>query len=384
MPPDDVRSLEETFASRDDFHAKAAAVLLPAPDIVPSDHLNKAFRRALLRQDGGDHHSRGTSVQIKTAILKRAAQRGVFTRLDQIVITRSAMESFNICLDSLSRADSPVLVESPSFYPTIESLRHRRIKAIEIYSHPQFGIDPQQFEHILKSTGVKLCIVTGANRMPTGVTYDRATLETLVRVAEENGATIIENDMFGDLSYSALNIPSLKEFDKHGTVVQFGGTGSFLASSYEIGWILAGTHAPKVSATRHLGGTNMPHVALQATLSEYLLSPLVERHLRQTTRLLSERMSQGLELLKTHFPKQITVAAPSGGFVCWVRGPRRFDATKLAMRADNETFDFVPGQLFSTAGGFANFIALNFSAEWSLTRKRKLRRLGEQIASAES
>ncbi|KWS81301.1 hypothetical protein AL050_07490 [Pseudomonas syringae pv. daphniphylli] len=258
------------------FHARASAAMLPAPGLNSVKGLSKSFRRFLL-QKHPERHAHEGHPELRAAIVQRADHREVFTEQGQILVTRSAMEAFNLCLDGLSRSGLPVLVESPSFHPVLESLRHRGIKALEIYSQPEFGVDPEQFEHILKSTGVKLCVLMGAIRFPTGTTCSRDTMERLVRAARQNQALIIENDMAGELSHSELRSPSLKEFDSDDTVVQFGGTTSYLSSAFEVGWVIAGRHTASLIATRHLGGTHLPHIALQATIGEYLRSRQIDR-----------------------------------------------------------------------------------------------------------
>jgi DNA-binding transcriptional MocR family regulator len=383
MPPDDVRSLDDGLA-RLPFHARAAAAMLPARGLVPEQGLIKGLRRALLETAGEAGHGLVELAALKTAIVQRAGQRQAFIGQDGVLLARSAMEAFNLCLDGLSQGGAPVLVESPSFYPVLESLRHRRIKTVEIYSHPKYGVDPEQFEHILKSTGVKLCVLMGVNRFPTGVTYSGESLARLVRAARQNQALIIENDMAGELGHGELNTLSLKAFDDDDTVVQFGGTASYLSSSYEIGWLLAGRHAARLTANRHLAGTHLPHAALQAALADYLKGRQIERDLRHASHALAERMRQGIDLLLAASGGKVAVSVPSGGYLCWVRGPRQFDSMKLAMTAGQDTFDFIPGPFFSPAGAYSNFMALNFSAAWSDRRREQLYRLVAQIMHREA
>ncbi|MFT4437755.1 PLP-dependent aminotransferase family protein [Caballeronia sp. 15715] len=380
MPPDDVRSLADAFASRAQFHGTAPDMMLPAFGNVADTTLARGFRRALLHTYPHGNGSNREDEALRVAIAKRAAQRGIQASQDQVVVTRSAIEGFNLCLDSFTEGDRPVLVESPSSYSVLESLRHRRIKAIEIYSHPEFGVDPSQFEHILETTGVRLCVMAGTNRVPTGKTYDRDTLKRLVEAAERHGAVIIENGVTGDLGYSSLGSPTLAGIDRNDTVVQFGGTTSYLSSDFEIGWVVgAEKHAAKLLATRQLSGVNMPHRALQMALAQYLNSRLAERQLRHIRQTLEERMHEGIDLVRTGFPAQTLVSVPTGGFMCWVRGPRHLDSMRLAMTAELDTFDFMPGPYFSPAGAFRNFVALNFSAEWTSGQKARLRALGERM-----
>ncbi|PVZ36896.1 PLP-dependent aminotransferase family protein [Pseudomonas sp. CC120222-01a] len=378
MPADNVRALDESLA-RPHFYAQASAATLPADDCVDSEGLNKLLRRALLQTQPSPPHAADGHPALVAALLQRAGRRDLYHEPEQVIVTRSAMESFNLCLDSLRQSCAPVLVESPSFHPILESLRHRGIKALEIYSHPQQGIDPEQFEHILKSTDVKLCVLMGCNRFPTGVTYSRDTLGRLVAAARRHEAIIIENDMTAELGYGELRSPSLGEFDSDGRVVQFGGTTSYLSSAFEIGWVMAARHAPQLSANRHLGATHLPHPAIQGALAEYLKGRKIERDMRATCRKLIQRMDQGIALLKDMSAGKVAVSAPDGGYMCWLRGPRGFDSMKLAMTATRNTFAFIPGPFFSPAGAFSNFMALNFSAPWTPERIAQLRRLMDRV-----
>ncbi|MFK0091908.1 PLP-dependent aminotransferase family protein [Pseudomonas sp. NPDC090592] len=383
MPPDTVRALDGSLAGLH-FHARACAATLPAAGLIAVNGLNKHLRRALLHSHPLPEHAPDGHPELIAAILQRAGRRELFIAPDQVLVTRSAMEAFNLCLDSLAQSGCPVLVESPSFYPVLESLRHRGIKALEIYSHPQQGIDPEQFEHILRTTGVKLCVLMACNRFPTGVSYSRDTLQRLVRAAREHDVTIIENDMTAELGYGELRSPSLKEFDSDDRVVQFGGTTAYLSSAYEVGWVLAGKHTSQLSANRHLGATHLPHPALQATLGHYLRSRQAERDVRNGCVALAQRMQQGIEHIKAASAGRISISTPSGGYQCWVRGPRQFDSMKLAMSAGVDTFDFIPGPFFSPVGAFSNFMALNFSAPWTPTLIAKLQRLVETVIEARS
>ncbi len=378
MPADDVRALDESLAGLP-VQANAAAAMLPTPGLIGLEGMNRLLRRALLHSGACGELPDDGPGQLISALVQRAGRREQFIRPDQVLITRSAIESFNLCLDSLGQRGGPVLVESPSYYPVLESLRHRGIKALEIYSHPRLGIDPEQFAHILKSTGVRLCVLMGCNRIPTGVTYSRTTLARLVEAARQHDAIILENDLTAPLGHGELRSPSLKEFDSDDHVVPFAGTATWLSGAYEIGWIMAGKHMPQLSATHHLSGAHPPPSAVQAALAQYLNGRQSERDLRRAGETLKQRMHQGIELLKAASAGRVAISQPDGGYLCWVRGPRDFDAMQLAMAAGPTLFDFIPGPFFSPAGAFSNFMALNFSAPWTPERIEKLRRLCARV-----
>jgi DNA-binding transcriptional MocR family regulator len=377
-PPVEIRSIEAVIVSRMRSGNLSSAFQLDS-DLVPYETLGKLLRSALLKRHSGIGHQWSGHQELRTAIARRASQRGIFVDPNEVVIARSETEAFNLCVDSLADQERPILVESPSYYPAVESLRHRGVRAIEIYSHPKFGVDPDLFEQILAKTGVKICVLMGTNHIPTGRTYKRESLLQIVVAARRYGATIIENNIQGELSYGVVSAPTLKEFDRGDTVLQIGGTSALLSQSYEVGWVIAGNHTSKLIANQHLGGAHTPHYALQEALGRYLGSRVADRNMRTVCQRLSDRMNVGLQLISAHFPKSCAVSKPEGGYLCWVRGPRELDAIKQAMSSNDDTFDFIPGPFFSIAGSFTNFIALNFSRDWTPDRRRRLARLGEVL-----
>jgi DNA-binding transcriptional MocR family regulator len=96
---------------------------------------------------------------------------------------------------------------------------------------------------------------------------------------------------------------------------------------------------------------------------------------------LGKRMQQGLRLVSELFPKDCAISSPSGGFVCWVRGPHSFDAVAASRLALLDNISLAPGPMFSPAASFKNFIALNFSFDWTTERIGKLEKIASLIRS---
>jgi DNA-binding transcriptional MocR family regulator len=93
-------------------------------------------------------------------------------------------------------------------------------------------------------------------------------------------------------------------------------------------------------------------------------------------------MRKGLSILFQRFPESCTVSRPSGGYFCWVRGPKAFNAVATAKLAMADGVSFAPGPLFSITRSFGNFMALNLSYAWTPDRERKIERIGELLHAA--
>src|SRR5690606_29571830 len=100
---------------------------VPCRDLYDSSELDKSVRRVLRRQRPTAPPNLEGDEQLRLEIAKRAALRSVLARPDEILVTGSAMQSFNLCLDAFTEPGDIVLVESPSFFPILSAIKRRNL-----------------------------------------------------------------------------------------------------------------------------------------------------------------------------------------------------------------------------------------------------------------
>lgn len=354
----------------------------PSGDLYDCTDLDKALRRVLRGGTRGRSDATEGDADLRTQIARRAAQRGILCRHQNVVVTGSAMQAFNLCLDAFTEPGDIVLVESPSYFPTLSAIKRRNLRVVEIYSHPRTGTDPEQFEYLVRNNSIRVALLTASHHFPTGITYPEDALQRIVAAAERHGVTIIENDMLGELTHGKGNAPSLKQFDTGDTVLQFSSFAYSLAPEYGIGWVIAGKHARRLLAASYLGGYVTGDWRMQRAVAEYLSSRSQDRNLRRIRETLGERMEQGLQILADKLPPDCSVTRPTGGFTCWVRAPQRFSSSEAVGLLQKHDAGILPGPVFSAARSFDNFFALNLSFPWTEANVAKIARIGELIASA--
>jgi DNA-binding transcriptional MocR family regulator len=44
-------------------------------------------------------------------------------------------------------------------------------QGLEVYSHPSHGVDPEQFEYLLRNQDIKACVLVPTHHYPTGISY---------------------------------------------------------------------------------------------------------------------------------------------------------------------------------------------------------------------
>jgi len=362
---------------------EAFGAVYPSGDIFPRRLINQVLLQVLLRdpERAPETDAPEGDPVLREIIAKRLAQRGVIVRPSDVLVTGTGLQGLDICVGALTRPGETVLVETPTFFPLLDALRRRHLLALEIYSHPRNGIDPDQFAYLLEKNQVAACLLMPVNHYPTGVTYSEDTMRRIVKIATQHKVPVIENDMFGNLSYASEFTPSLKTFDTEGYIIQFSSLPGLTPSGYGISWIVGerfhSTLLEQKFFTNLFGGDG----PLQRAAAEFISKGHYERPFRNIREVLEQRMQRGLRLISEMLPKDCAVSSPSGGFVCWIRGPQSFDAVNASRRALLANISLAPGPMFSPAASFKNFVSLNFSFEWTPDRVKKLEGIAAFIRS---
>jgi len=382
--PISIESLNyKVMAAWHNKEVEAFGAVYPSGDIFPRRRINQTLRQVLLRdpERASETDAPEGDPLLREIIAKRMTQRGTIVRPSDVLVTGGGLQGLDICVGALTRPGDTVLVETPTFFPLLDALRRRHLLALEIYSHPKNGIDPDQFAHLLENNEVAACLLMPVNHYPTGVTYSEDTMRRVVRTASRRKIPIIENDMFGNLSYASEFTPSLKTFDADGYVVQFSSLPGLASSGYGISWIVGERFHSALLEQKfftNLFGGDGP---LQRAAAEFISRGYYERPLRNIRETLEQRMQRGLRLISDMLPKDCAISNPSGGFVCWLRGPQGFDAVAASRRALLANISLAPGPMFSPAASFRNFLALNFSFDWTPDRIEKLEKIASLIRS---
>ena len=120
---------------------------------------------------------------------------------------------------------------------------------------------------------------------------------------------------------------------------------------------------------------NLPLLAM----TEFLKRGSYDKHLRRFRKSLVGLNYRFIDGLQTHFPKNIRVTQPQGGYVLWVELPPQVDSLQLYQMALEEKISISPGPIFSSTGEYRNFVRFNYCFEWTPAIDSALEKLGQFV-----
>lgn len=301
---------------------------------------------------------------LRDAVARRLAARGVTVGAEDVVITGPGIQGVDLCLELVAAPGDSVIAETPNYPPLLLALRRRGLRVIELYSHPQHGVDPDQVLYLLANHRIKLAVLAPVNHFPTGVSTSPEVRERLARIIESHDVPVLEYDVFSDLTHRDIVRWPIMYYGAGRRHFLVGSFRPVLGTAFGLGWIVYPQDSDALSERKFMADQQIGDAALEAALAEYLGQGGYDKELSRLRRRLALRSETGLRRLSNLLPAGFNAPSPIGGYMSWMRGPSAFDSVLALRSALAEGLSFAPGPLFSPSGGFANYIGINLTAPW--------------------
>ena len=295
---------------------------------------------------------------LRRQLALRYQARGAVVSPQEIIITSGAMEGLNLCLQAVTKPGDLIAIESPTFYAGLQAAERLGLKVVEIPSHPREGVSLEALAMVLREQPVKACLFMLNFANPTGALVPDERKRQLLALLADYDVPLIEDDVYGELYFSA-QVPQLsKVFDPDGRVMHVSSFSKCLAPGYRVGWVAAGRYAQLIRQLK-LSTSIATSIPVQIGLAAYLKQGGYDAHLRQLRRRLAAQAAHMLTLVEQYFPASTRLVMPQGGYFLWLELPETVDALVLHQRALAHGISIAPGPIFSARREFAHFIRLN-------------------------
>ncbi|MBC9932899.1 PLP-dependent aminotransferase family protein [Chitinophaga qingshengii] len=299
---------------------------------------------------------------------------------NEILVTNGTLEALSLCLRAVTQPGDTVVVESPCYYGILQCLEQLQLKVIELPCDPQEGIDTGQLEDIIDTYDIAACLFISNFNNPNGVLLSDEKKKWIAEMARKRQLPVIEDDVYGELYFGPARPTTIKTYDKHGWVMLCASFSKTVASGYRIGWSAPGRFLEKVAQLK--ATTNVATATvLQLSLADLLTSGTYQRHLRKLRPLLHKQVLLTSQHIEQYFPSGIKISQPEGGIVLWVELPKQVDALKLQKLALEQDINIAPGPLFSSTGGYRNYIRISCNKQWNRQVEQAIRKLGKLVGT---
>jgi 2-aminoadipate transaminase len=330
------------------------------PDQVPVEGLIDAVN-AVLKREGKTLATYGLASgpqgyrplrDFLTTKLKRDA--GINCVADDILVVSGSLQALDLVNQTLLAHGDTVIIERATYQGALTRLTRLGVNAVGIpLDHEGMRVDALAAALAdLKRRGItpKYIYTIPTVQNPTGTVMPEARRAELLKLAQEYGVPIFEDDCYADLIWDGRRPPALYAMSGNADVIHIGSFSKSIAPALRVGYIVA----PWNALSRMLSlKTDAGSGALeQMVLAEYC-APHFASHVPKLTRGLRAKLDTLMEALNEQFGTSAEFEDPKGGIFLWVKLPDHVDALKLYQAALAAGVAINPGPEWSTDKAYA-------------------------------
>jgi len=325
------------------------------PDAIPVDGLIDAVN-AVLKREGKTLATYGLASgpqgyrplrDFITAKLKRDA--AITCSADDILVVSGSLQALDLVNQSLLTRGDTVIMEQETYQGSLNRLTKLGVNVVGI-PLDQDGMRMDALAKALadlKNKGItpKYIYTIPTVQNPTGTILPEARRAELLKLSEQYGVPVFEDDCYADLIWDGKRPPAIHAMSKTQNVIHIGSFSKSIAPALRVGYIVA----PWSMLSRMLAlKTDAGSGALeQMVLAEYC-APHFSTHVPKLTKGLRAKLDTLMEALNEQFGTSAEFEDPKGGIFLWVKLPDNVDTLKLYQAALAAGVAINPGPEWST------------------------------------
>ncbi|VVM46966.1 HTH-type transcriptional regulator NorG [Pseudomonas fluorescens] len=297
-------------------------------------------------------------LELRTVLAARyTSSTANYWRADDVYIGADLRGVLEILISVLELRRATVIVESPCDWVILRLLEAAEVRVIELPLLAGGVIDSQRLESLLQSEPVRLILLSAALSMPRGSLRPLSNQQAIAHLLGHHGTWVLENDCYSELHEGGV-AQRLRDCLDPDRLLVFSTFEKFIGAEAPFGFLLS----------RHWRNELQRHFLLRA----FRLSPIrqkaiarllgggrLDQHLAILRRMLKERRTQLIDLLRERLGDALQIVEPQGGATVWVRSLRPVNMGYVFQRLLRQQIVIAPGELFSLQGLHAHHLRLS-------------------------
>jgi len=194
---------------------------LPSPALLPTEKLTRLLAAVTRREQ---HRSDVYEVppgceELRVQVARRALEAGCRLTPDDILVTCGCQEAVVLSLRAVCKAGDVVAVESPAYFNFLQAIELLGLRALEVPTHPEEGMRLDARQEAISRHPIRACLLSTNFSNPLWATMPEEKRGELVALLARHDIPLIEDDIYGDLSFAGLRPRLAKSFDRKGLVL---------------------------------------------------------------------------------------------------------------------------------------------------------------------
>ena len=358
---------------------------LPAPETFPVDDLKEIVIEVLDKQ-GAESLQYGTTEgdpALRKALVERHNSQGMKIGMENLIITTGSQQALDLIAKILIDPGDYVICGLPSYLGGLNafSVYGARLKGIPLDEN---GMKPDELENTiihLKELGrkIKFIYIIPDFQNPAGITVPESRRLKIIEMAERYDLLIVEDSPYRDVRFEGEPQRMMYELDTTGRVLTLCTFSKILSPGFRVGWVIGNPEILDRIVMAKQTADLCTSSFVQKIIARYIEKGLLDKNLKKTISLYSERRNYMISCLHKYMPENVTWTEPQGGLFLFVTLPEHLDSDVILKKAIEKNVAFVSGSSFFCNDSGRNTMRLNFSFSDLSDIEEGIRRLASVV-----
>lgn len=324
----------------------------PNSKIAPVNELARAYRQIFNQKAKWQlmgYSSEFGNLEFRKAVVQMLNhQRGMRVNEQHICITRGSQMAMYLAAQCLLSKGDYVIIENPGYKPAWEAFDQSGAKLLAARVDNE-GVIIEDIIALLKlHKNIKAIYVTPHHQYPTTVTMSLKRRLELIKLSNEYGFTIIEDDYDNEFHFGYRPILPLSSFTELKNYVYIGTMSKVVAPALRIGYIASNdcTLINKVARLRKIIDVQGDSIMEQAVL-QLIKDGTIKRHIKKATNYYKTKRDITEILLQKHLGNKVSYLIPEGGLAYWIVPKKQIDWVLISEKLNMKGFSMITPESYS-------------------------------------
>ena len=316
--------------------------------------------------------------ELRIQLAQLAEARGMNVTAEDLLVTGGVTQGLSLVARALTEPGDLIAVEQPTYLGALQIAETHNLRTAGVPMDEE-GPRLDALERLIAQRRPRFFYTVPSFHNPTGRNMSPTRRHELLNLAERHQLPVVEDDIYGRLSYDNMPPPPLKRDDPSELVVYLDGFSKTLMPGLRIGYVIAPAlireQLLKAKRADDLCGPSLT----QHALAEFLRRGHYDSHLKQMLPVYEARRNSLLRTLRREMPDGIRWTEPDGGLCCWVTVPERPHIQGLYRMALDRGLVFTPGNVFLSDPDMDGHLRLCFGQSDETVIREGIALLGELV-----
>lgn len=356
------------------------ATLSLDPRLYPVEDLRRSVQRVLL-EAGSEPLGYGSPqgyLPLREHIARRLRLHGISVAADEILVTSGAQQALDLVARLLGKPGLRVVVEAPTYSSALPLFRFNGLRVVGVPMRRN-GLDLEALEKALALGRVAFVYTMPNFQNPTGITTSHQHRERLLNICLRHMVPVVEDGFEEDLKYRGPVALPVKSIDEMNLVIYLGTFSKALFPGLRVGWVTADKGLiQRLVAIKRFSDLTTNNLG-QAVMHRFCELGFYDRHLKKLYRVLRRRMQVALKSAREFFPAGVSWTEPAGGYLIWVRMPKKVGQERLRRELASLDVAVSPGEYFFPEGGPSEYFRICIARLDEAGIREGMKRLGQAL-----